>query len=369
MCGQFLPRQTRNYHTDKGSVARNSASRDVVVGGPDDDGATSATSWRSAFGDAWWRSGSFNLKFTKPGLARATRSPSTVVRDRPRTRDDPERNCGFRVDRKGGRHGRPHRPRRRCSPTLERPSRGAPMKIRLPALAPLPEQHGLPARLRLASSFDTAAFRLRPAAAPCCRSSACRERHRSRLPRPGRPDRSRPRGRAGVPGARRGRCGRLIAGCAASSNRGDPFRGHPPRRLERPDDVQHGRRRCGFSSATRRALLGRGFAMALDRHRPRGARTADYVRQPEALLDYAYRGVHLATAAAKRVIRQLLRPGDRLLLRQGLLERRSRGDAGGDPLSGTTTTASLAGGAGPSVFQEFVPWMIGGAASCRRSIP
>lgn len=59
---------------------------------------------------------------------------------------------------------------------------------------------------------------------------------------------------------------------------------------------------AGFIGDTT-SLLGRGFAMASTDTGHEG-QDRDYVRQPEALLDYAYRGVHLATAAAKRVIRR-----------------------------------------------------------------
>lgn len=52
------------------------------------------------------------------------------------------------------------------------------------------------------------------------------------------------------------------------------------------------------------SLLGRGFAMASTDTGHEAADNATFMNQPEALLDYAYRGVHLATVAAKRVIRR-----------------------------------------------------------------
>ena len=58
-----------------------------------------------------------------------------------------------------------------------------------------------------------------------------------------------------------------------------------------------------------------------------------YLRQPEAALDYAYRGVHLATVAAKRVIAHYYdREIDRSYL-PGLLERRPGRPARGRALS------------------------------------
>ena len=50
------------------------------------------------------------------------------------------------------------------------------------------------------------------------------------------------------------------------------------------------------------SLLGRGFAMASTDTGHELEEGNGYLRQPEAALDYAYRGVHLATVAAKRVI-------------------------------------------------------------------
>ena len=50
------------------------------------------------------------------------------------------------------------------------------------------------------------------------------------------------------------------------------------------------------------SLLPRGFAQASTDTGHELAEGNAFLRQPEALIDYAYRGVHLATAAAKRVI-------------------------------------------------------------------
>ena len=50
------------------------------------------------------------------------------------------------------------------------------------------------------------------------------------------------------------------------------------------------------------SLLPRGFAQASTDTGHELSEGNAFLRQPEALIDYAYRGVHLATAAAKRVI-------------------------------------------------------------------
>ena len=151
----------------------------------------------------------------------------------------------------------------------------------------------------------------------------------------------RPRGRAGVPGACRGRRAGSLPG-ARRRQPGDPLRGHPPRRLERPDDVQHRRRRRGLHRRHDEACS--AAASRWPRPTPvTRARTATTCASPRPLLDYAYRGVHLATAAAKRVIQRYYGREIDYLVRQGLLERRPRGDVGGEPAFRTTTTASWPG--------------------------
>ncbi len=50
------------------------------------------------------------------------------------------------------------------------------------------------------------------------------------------------------------------------------------------------------------SLLARGFAMASTDTGHEASEGNAFYRQPEALLDYAYRGVHLATKAAKRIV-------------------------------------------------------------------
>ena len=109
---------------------------------------------------------------------------------------------------------------------------------------------------------------------------------------------------------------------------------------------------AGFIGDTR-SLLGRGFAMAsTDTGHEDGS---EYMLQPEALLDYAYRGVHLATAFAKTTIQSFYgRDIDHAYLkgcsnggRAAMLEAiRFPDDYDG-----------IIAGAPAFRFQEFMPWM------------
>ena len=104
------------------------------------------------------------------------------------------------------------------------------------------------------------------------------------------------------------------------------------------------------------SLLGRGFAQAST---DTGHEIADgnaFLEQPEALIDYAYRGVHLATQAAKRVITHYYdREIDHAYLkgcsnggRAAMLEAaRFPEDYDG-----------IIAGAPAFQFQEFIPWAI-----------
>ncbi len=114
---------------------------------------------------------------------------------------------------------------------------------------------------------------------------------------------------------------------------------------------------AGFIGDTT-SLLGRGFAMASTDTGHEGS-DRDYMRQPEALLDYAYRGVHLATAAAKRVIQTYYgREIDHSYL---------KGCSNGGRAAMLEATRfpddydGILAGAPAFRFQEFVPWMMGGA--------
>ena len=104
------------------------------------------------------------------------------------------------------------------------------------------------------------------------------------------------------------------------------------------------------------SLLPRGFAMASTDTGHEIAEGNHYIKQPEAFLDYAYRGVHLATQAAKRVIAHYYgRDIDRAYLqgcsnggRAAMLEAaRFPNDYDG-----------IIAGAPAFQLQEFLPWTI-----------
>ena len=105
------------------------------------------------------------------------------------------------------------------------------------------------------------------------------------------------------------------------------------------------------------SLLARGFAQASTDTGHEASEGNAYLGQPEALLDYAYRGVHLATLAAKRIIAHYYeRDVDYAYLngcsnggRAAMLEAiRFPDDYDG-----------IIAGAPAFRFQEFVPWMLG----------
>ena len=69
MCGVFFHGDA-NYHTDQKASAE-LGFRDVVVGGRMTM-AYAARILEERFGEAWWRGGSFDLKFTNPVWANDT---------------------------------------------------------------------------------------------------------------------------------------------------------------------------------------------------------------------------------------------------------------------------------------------------------
>ena len=82
------------------------------------------------------------------------------------------------------------------------------------------------------------------------------------------------------------------------------------------------------------SLLADGFAMASTDTGHELSEGFEFYKQPEALLDYAYRGVHLATLASKRVISGFYgRDVDHAYL-TGCSNGGRGGVDGGDPLSG-----------------------------------
>ncbi len=108
------------------------------------------------------------------------------------------------------------------------------------------------------------------------------------------------------------------------------------------------------------SLLARGFAMASTDTGHEG-QSMDFLSQPEATIDYAYRGVHLATVFAKAAVRQYYgQPATYSYLngcsnggRAALMEAiRFPSDYDG-----------IIAGAPAFRFEEFASWMIGGAAA------
>ena len=90
MCGQFF-HGNASYHTDK-DASRELGFQDVVVGG------RMTMSYvghilEERFGEAWWRSGSFDLKFTNPVWPGDTITANGVVTGP--DSDDPARTAAF----------------------------------------------------------------------------------------------------------------------------------------------------------------------------------------------------------------------------------------------------------------------------------
>ena len=90
MCGQFF-HGNANYHTDK-DASRELGFQDVVVGGRMTM-AYVGHILEERFGETWWRSGSFDLKFTNPVWPGDTITANGVVTGP--DRDDPARTAAF----------------------------------------------------------------------------------------------------------------------------------------------------------------------------------------------------------------------------------------------------------------------------------
>ena len=104
------------------------------------------------------------------------------------------------------------------------------------------------------------------------------------------------------------------------------------------------------------SLLARGFAMASTDTGHEAADGSAFLAQPEALLDFAYRGVHLATQAAKRVVEHFYQKKISYSYLQGC----SNGGRAA-MLSALRFPANYDGiiaGAPAFRYQEFLPWMI-----------
>ena len=106
------------------------------------------------------------------------------------------------------------------------------------------------------------------------------------------------------------------------------------------------------------SLLARGFAMASTDTGHEG-QTMDFVTQPEALIDYAYRGVHLATQFSKLVVERFFGRSIDFSYLQGCSNggRAALMEAQRFP----TDYDGIIAGAPAFRFQEFAPWMIQGA--------
>ena len=103
------------------------------------------------------------------------------------------------------------------------------------------------------------------------------------------------------------------------------------------------------------SLLGRGFAMASTDTGHEASEGNAYLAQPEALLDYAYRGVHLATQAAKRIVERYYEREISYSYLQGC----SNGGRAAllEALRFPEDYDGIIAGAPAFRFQEFLPWM------------
>ena len=106
------------------------------------------------------------------------------------------------------------------------------------------------------------------------------------------------------------------------------------------------------------SLLTRGFAMASTDTGHEG-QTMSFMAQPEALIDYAYRGVHLATRFAKKVIQTYYDQDIRYSYLQGC----SNGGRAAmlEAIRFPHDYDGIIAGAPAIRFEEFAPWMMGGA--------
>ncbi|MCY4013062.1 MAG: tannase/feruloyl esterase family alpha/beta hydrolase [Gammaproteobacteria bacterium] len=105
------------------------------------------------------------------------------------------------------------------------------------------------------------------------------------------------------------------------------------------------------------SLLSRGFAMASTDTGHEASEGNAFYRQPEALLDYAYRGVHLATQAAKRIVTHFYGRDIEFSYLQGCSNggRAAMLEATRFP----NDYDGIIAGAPVFRFEEFVPWAVG----------
>ena len=104
------------------------------------------------------------------------------------------------------------------------------------------------------------------------------------------------------------------------------------------------------------SLLGRGFAQASTDTGHELAEGNAFMQQPEALIDYAYRGVHLATLATKRVIAEYYGRD----VEHSYLKGCSNGGRAAmlEAVRFPEDYDGIIAGAPAFWFQEFVPWMV-----------
>lgn len=105
------------------------------------------------------------------------------------------------------------------------------------------------------------------------------------------------------------------------------------------------------------SLLGRGFAQASTDTGHEG-QSMEFLLQPEALIDYAYRGVHLATVFAKAAIQQYYNSEIQYSYLQGC----SNGGRAAlmEALRFPNDYDGILAGAPAFRFAEFASWMVGG---------
>ena len=112
------------------------------------------------------------------------------------------------------------------------------------------------------------------------------------------------------------------------------------------------------------SLLNRGFAMASTDTGHEG-QTMEFMSQPEATIDYAYRGVHLATLFSKSVVEQYYgKP-----IQYSYLNGCSNGGRAAlmEAIRFSNDYDGIIAGAPAFEFAEFASWMIGAARQQERS--
>ncbi len=107
------------------------------------------------------------------------------------------------------------------------------------------------------------------------------------------------------------------------------------------------------------SLLPRGFAMASTDTGHEASEGTAFYAQPQALLDYAYRGVHLATLAAKGIVSHFYREEGQI--EYAYLQGCSNGGRAAmlEAVRFPDDYDGIIAGAPAFTFQEMIPWMVG----------